>query len=63
MHFLERPLVLFGVIIGLSSGYAIALIVGMVNGCIKCLKFTELKISQLRQQYREDTGPDPMHLE
>ena len=60
--FLERPWVLFGVIIGLSSGYAIALIVGLVFGCIKCLKFTELKISQWRENKRENTEPDPMHL-
>ena len=49
-------------IIGLSSGYAIALIVGLVFGCIKCLKFTELKISQWRENKRENTEPDPMHL-
>ena len=60
--FLDRPWVLFGVIIGLSSGYAIAFIVGLVFGCIKCLKFTELKISQWRENKRENTEPDPMHL-
>ena len=61
IHFLERPWVLFGVIIGLSSGYVIALTAGMVYGCIKCFKFTHLKISQLREQ-RGNTEPDPMHL-
>ena len=60
--FLERPWVLFGVIIGLSRRYAIALIVGLVFGCIKCLKFTELKISQWRENKRENTEQDPMHL-
>ena len=62
IHFLERPWVLFGVIIGLSSGYVIALTAGMVYGCIKCFKFTHLKISQLREQ-RENTEAESYALE
>ena len=60
--FLDTPWVLWGIIIALSSGYAIALIVGLVYGCVKCIKLIQLKIIQFREQQRENSEPNPVDL-
>ena len=50
MHFLDTPWVLWGIIIALSSGYAISLVVALVYGCVKCSKFIQDKIIRFRNQ-------------
>ena len=62
MHFLDTPWVLWGIIIALSTGYAIALVVGLVYGCVKCSRFIQLKIIQFRNQRREESEPHPIQL-
>ena len=53
---------LYGIIIALSIGYAVALIGGMVYGCMKCIQFTHVKILQFRNKRREQAEPKPMEL-
>ena len=62
MHFLDTPWVLWGIIIALSSGYAISLVVALVYGCVKCSKFIQDKIIQFRNQRKEDSEPHHMQL-
>ena len=49
MHFLDTPWVLWGIIIALSSGYAISLVVALVYGCVKCSKFIQDKNNTIQE--------------
>ena len=60
--FLDTPWVLLGIILALSSVYAIALVVGLVYGCVKCIKLIQLKIIQFKNQQRENSEPNPVDL-
>ena len=53
---------LYGIIIALSIGYTVALIGGMVYGCMKYIQFTHVKILQFRNKRREQAEPKPMEL-
>ena len=59
---LEKPWMLYGIIIALSSGYAVALIGGIIYGFIKCIQYTHDKVLQFRNKRREEAEPRPMQL-
>ena len=60
--FLDKPWILYGIIILLSFGYILLLFGGIIYGCVKCIKFTKLKWRQFRQQKEMEKELGPIQL-
>ena len=59
---LETPWLLYGIIIGLSSGYALLMIGGIIYGLIKLGRWIRTKVSTFFNKRREQAGPSALHL-
>ena len=59
---LETPWLLYGIIIGLSSGYALLMIGGIIYGLIKLGRWIRTKVSTFLDKRREQAEPTALHL-
>ena len=59
---LETPWLLYGIIIGLSSGYALLMIGGIIYGLIKLGRWIRTKVSTFFDKRREQAEPTALHL-
>ena len=59
---LETPWLLYGIIIGLSSGYALLMIGGIIYGLIKLGRWIRTKVSTFFNKRREQAEPTALHL-
>ena len=59
---LETPWLLYGIIIGLSSGYALLMIGGIIYGLIKLGRWIRTKVSTFFNKRREQSEPTALHL-
>ena len=59
---LETPWLLYGIIIGLSSGYALLMIGGIIYGLIKLGRWIKTKVSTFFDKRREQAEPTALHL-
>ena len=59
---LETPWLLYGIIIGLSSGYALLMIGGIIYGLIKLGRWIRTKVSTFFNERREQSEPTALHL-
>ena len=59
---LETPWLLYGIIIRLSSGYALLMIGGIIYGLIKLGRWIRTKVSTLFNKRREQAEPTALHL-
>ena len=58
----EKPWLLYGIIIGLSSGYALVMIGGIIYGLIKLGRWIRTKVSTFYEKRREQAEPTVLHL-
>ena len=59
---LETPWLLYGIIIGLSSGYALLMIGGIIYGLIKLGRWIRTEVSTFFNKRREQAEPTALHL-
>ena len=59
---LETPWLLYGIIIGLSSGYALLMIGGIIYGLIKLGRWIRTKVSTFFDKRKEQAEPTALHL-
>ena len=59
---LETLWLLYGIIIGLSSGYALLMIGGIIYGLIKLGRWIRTKVSTFFNKRREQAEPTALHL-
>ena len=58
----EKPWLLYGIIIGLSSGYALVMIGGIIYGLIKLGRWIRTKVTTFFDKRREQAEPTALHL-
>ena len=59
---LETPWLLYRIIIGLSSGYALLMIGCIIYGLIKLGRWIRIKVSTFFDKKREQAEPTVLHL-
>ena len=58
----EKPWLLYVIIIGLSSGYALVMIGGIIYGLIKLGRWIRTKVATFFDKGREQAEPTAIHL-